>query len=148
MALCWRLEAGGMTVVWGHNHFVDCVALLAWKGELVLGVASGPLRIDLKTPTTADVKRSLRIEANMVVESSSNDVNVIARDASVSILLGDAALLMAHDLGDGNGPRIMLHTDLRLLGMNIFDDSAGLHVGGSTLARNRFVGLSTAIALG
>ena len=52
---------------------------------------------------------------------------------------------MAQEVGDNT---VLLHTDFRPLGMEIFDDAAGLHVGSGVLSANNFVGCSIGIALG
>ena len=134
-----------MNVIWGSNQLNDCVALLSWKDEVVLSVTAGPLKIDLKTPLDSTSRVKMRIEQNRIVESTLDDVRVLERPDVVTIVVNGSPLLMAHDLGDGS---IVLHTDLRSIGMNIFDDVAGLHIGASTLAKNRFAGLSSAISLG
>jgi hypothetical protein len=131
-------------VVWGNNRFIDCVTLVGWKDEIVLSMAPKPLRIDMKTPTSGMPKK-LRIVANEVIESTYDKINVASTATSISVVLGDSPLLMAQDVGDD---RVLLHTDFRPVGMNIFSDAAGLHVGASSLGGNVFEGFSIAISLG
>jgi hypothetical protein len=134
-----------MNVVWGSNSLRNCVALLSWKDEIVLSISGSPLRIDLRTPSSSNAKAKLRVDQNRVVESEPGDTKVVETTHAVAILKNGIPILMAQDAGNDE---ITLHTDLRPLGMNIFDDAAGLHIGGSTLANNSFAGLSTAISLG
>ncbi len=56
----------------------------------------------------------------------------------------DRLVLFAHERV---ASEIVLHVDLRPIGMNIFDDANGIHIGDSTLAGNTFQGVSTAITL-
>ena len=138
-----------MTVEWGTNQLTNCVSLLTWKDQIVLSVVDSPLQVDLNVPDnlkaaeSVDAKSNLHIEKN--VAQSNNAAQVIASADAVSILFNGVAILMAQRIAP---ERVLLHVDLRSVGMNIYDDSAGLHIGASILAKNQFCGCSTAIALG
>jgi hypothetical protein len=133
-----------MTVVWGGNHIVDCVALLSWKDQVVLTVSPSPLRVDLKTPAELPAGRAMTIASNQVVESPA-EIRVVATHESVTVLLDHVPLLMVVDIGRDS---LLVRADLRPLGIAVFDDAAGLHIGASVLRNNRFSGCASAIALG
>jgi hypothetical protein len=133
-----------VNVLWGNNQLSDCVALLSWQDELVLSVSVNPLRVSLRTPSGATSKIELDVTDNRVIKSTGK-ADVSVSPTAIAVVKDGSPILMAQDLGNDT---VMLHTDLRPLGMNIFDDASGLHIGGSILANNRFAGCSTAIALG
>jgi hypothetical protein len=133
-----------MNVVWGGNHIVDCVALLSWKDQVVLSVSSSPPRVDLKTPANPPNGKAVTIAQNQVIESPPG-IKVAVTPESVAVLLDDVPLLTVVDIGQDS---LLVRADLRPLGMTVFDDASGLHIGASVLANNRFSGCSTAIALG
>jgi hypothetical protein len=60
------------------------------------------------------------------------------------VSLGKVLILMAQAT---DSDTVVLHADLRSVGSNIFDDVAGLHVGGAIMAGNSFRGCSAAIVL-
>ena len=133
-----------MNINWGGNQMQDCVALLSWQDQVVLAVQVSPLRITLKTPKQGADTLRVAVEDNRIVDADAG-VRVIDKVQSIAVMLHDAQIVLLLDIGEGN---LLLHSDLRPLGMNIYDDAAGLHVGGSILRRNKFSGCSTAIALG
>jgi hypothetical protein len=138
-----------MIVHWGGNYFRDCVALLSYGNQVVLAVSGPPVRIDLAAPAPI-FEVAVNIQQNKLVGSSPGFFRVLPTPSpdtpdAVTILAGERPVLMAHSI---DADEIILHVDLRALGVNIFDDASGLHIGDSTLANNKFEGSSTAIALG
>jgi hypothetical protein len=69
----------------------------------------------------------------------------VASEKSVAIFWDDAPLAIATLLDPDT---VSLRLDLRLIGINLFDDALGLHVGNNVFARNNVVGCETALALG
>lgn len=137
-----------MTVFWGRNRMVDCVALLSLGEQLVLAVSGPPIKVDLAAqPPLTSV--GINIRQNKYVGGQSGFLRIFPTpDAeqpnAVTMLAGDSLVLFAHTtLPD----EIVLHVDLRPIGMNVFDDANGIHIGDSTLAGNTFQGASTAISL-
>ena len=133
-----------MRVTWGGNDLIDCVALLAWGDQVVLRVSSSPIRVDLKVPSAAS-DSGLEIQGNELITPTVSKARVVTTSEAVAVFWQSVAILMAQEI-DAN--TVLLHTDFRALGVNIFDDAAGLHIGGSLLGGNTFSGCSTAIALG
>lgn len=70
---------------------------------------------------------------------------IVRSESNVSIFWNNALLISA-TLVDPATVHIKL--DLRLLGILIYDDHEGLHVGKNLLAHNSFMNCMTAIALG
>jgi hypothetical protein len=133
-----------MNVIWGGNRIVDCVALLSWKDQVVLAVSSAPPRVDLRTPAEARPAKGVRIEQNQIVETLPG-IKVAVKAESVAVLLDALPILTVVDIGSDT---LLVRADFRPLGMSVFDDAAGLHIGASVLTNNHFSGCSTAIALG
>jgi hypothetical protein len=69
---------------------------------------------------------------------------VVLADKSVTVLFGHFPILIAV-AEDASG--VVLRLDLRPIGMNVFDDAAGLHVGANSLSGNRVSNSATAISL-
>lgn len=142
-----------MIVLWGGNRMVDCVALLSWQDRAVMTVASRPVRVDFSVPPSLGVDApSFEIVANQVVSPARPPKELAIRESpdAVAILWTELALVTAQEIGTDEAtgtPIVLLHADLRLLGMNVFDDAAGIHVGGALVARTSFSRCSTAITL-
>src|SRR5580698_10075632 len=144
-----------MIVFWGGNRMIDCVALLSWKNQTVLRISASPVMVDFAVPSDGSSDNRLRpleIVANELVgpESRPRELEIKSLPGAVAILWNELPLVTAQDIGV-RGPsghqRVLLHADLRPIGMNVFDDAAGIHVGGSLLARTSFDRCSPAIAL-
>lgn len=146
-------KAGRVIVVWGGNRFIDCVDLLAWKDRSVLRVSAAPIRIDLRiTSAVSEVPGTeLEISENRAVSSAPHEVSVNRSPNAVALLWTALPILMAQDIGVDSISQhqmVLLRVDLRPLGMNVFDDAAGIHVGGDLIARTAFSRCSRAITLG
>ena len=153
MVLAFGLEkASRVIVIWGSNRFVDCLALLASKTETVLSVSAAPLEIDLLIPD--DVPTNIfRILRNRVVSSPGpSSAQIASTEKAVAVLWNEIPVLMAQDIGrEQQNPfhdRILLHIDFRPFGLNVFDDAAGIHIGGGLIGRSAFSHCSAAITLG
>lgn len=134
-----------MKVIWGGNDLTDCASLLAWQDQIVLRVQVAPVRIDFKTPAGLLVGAEIDVRENRLVAPASPDARVAATPQAVAVFWKNLPILMAQAVEIDT---ILIHADFRPLGMNIFDDAAGLHVGGGLLGGNNFRGCSTAISLG
>lgn len=77
-------------------------------------------------------------------ESVDSNPRIVAGQTNVSVFWNDALLVSATLLDQET---VHLKTDLRRVGINIYDDHAGLHVGHNTLTGNSFANCATAIAL-
>jgi len=125
------------TVVLGANHFVDCGALVAFGSEPVLQIARSPLRLTLVTPANLPSGRTVRVIDNVPAPASADHVRVVATDRSVAVFWDEAVVAILTDLG---GDKLSVHVDLRSLGINLYDDAKGLHVGNMHFRGSTFVG--------
>mgnify|MGYP001233646677 CR=1 FL=1 len=136
---------GVSTVAIGSNHFVDCQTLIAVRQHALLRVATTPLRVSLTTPPDLPSGRSVQVIDNQPGSESHPDVRVVAGDTRVAVFWGEAPLAIATLLDETT---VSLRVDLRLIGINLFDDALGLHVGQNLYAGNQIANASTAVALG
>ncbi len=133
-----------MIVVLGGNEFVDCENILAASGEPLLSIRSTPLSITFRTPRAWPQSPAVTIVANEV--TSPQDGAHVVRDAtSVSVVFRGFPMLVAISEGQD---RVLLRLDLRPLGINVFDDAEGLHIGGNSYRGNRISNAATGISLG
>lgn len=128
------------TLLVGTNRFENCETLLAHRGVPVLRVeaTSAGLVLDLQTPQDA---KPLRIERNVVTDG---DASVICAARLVTVVANGTPLLHAAQLLEHE---VLVDLDFRPLGMAIYSDATGLHIGGSTLAGNTVKGARVAISL-
>jgi hypothetical protein len=103
-----------------------------------------PLRLTLRVPGTAP-QFAPRIEVVENQPSPHEKLLVRSTEETVTVLYDFHPLCVATRLPSWD---IVLRADLRPLGMLIYDDALGLHVGGTTFAKNTFSRLHTAINLG
>jgi hypothetical protein len=131
---------GSVTIVAiGSNHFIDCPTLIAVRQHALLRVAATPLRVSLTTPPDLP-------SGKMVHQcDSDSNVQVVASDKSVAVFWGEAPLAIATLLDEAT---VSLRIDLRPIGISLFDDALGLHVGDNVFAGNQVANAPTAIALG
>ena len=133
-----------MKVNWGGNEFVDCVALLGNSIRLQI-VSLSPVRIHFSLPATPMTPVSIEIRDNVVAVGTDN-VRVFSESAdAVAVIWKNVPILMAQQIGHDT---VLLHTDFRPLGIEIFDDAAGLHAGSTILNGNNFTGCSIGISIG
>ncbi len=135
---------GVTTVVLGLNRFVDCVTLIALGNAPLLSVTTAPLRLTLVT-RDATSKRVVHIVDNQQRADCSSEVKVIASDRSVSVFWNETPLATAVEL---DGSTVSLRADLRPVGINIFDDVAGLHLGEMHFAGHTIRDAQTVFQLG
>jgi hypothetical protein len=131
-----------MTVVFGRNRFVDCGALLAIEGTPVLEVLTDPLRVRLNAPPDLPSGRAVTVEDGRA--SPEAHVRLVSSPSSAAIFWDDELLVMATRLEDD---LVHVKVDLRPIGMNVYDDVAGLHIGGNVMASNKFERFATGINL-
>jgi hypothetical protein len=133
------------TVVLGSNRFVDCGALVAFRNQgSGLRVETAPLRVTLATPTDLPSGRAINVVRNEQSPESPH-VKIVKSETSVAIFWDDAPLVIATQL---DAETVNLRADLRPIGINIYDDATGLHIGGMHLSQNAFRGASVAFQLG
>lgn len=87
----------------------------------------------------------MHIEDNQLLDDASQELKVIAEDQSVSIFWAQTPLAIATLLDPCT---IHLKLDLRRLGLNIFEDADGLHIGSNVFSHNDLVNCDTAISVG
>ena len=130
-------------VLLGGNRFIDCQSILAYRGTPLLKVSVNPLRVELTTPDNLPSGRIVKVDRN--AQSPAQDVRVVATPQSFAIVWQDYPLVMAALLDAGTA---LVKLDLRPLGINIYDDFAGLHIGTNAFARNEVSNVAVAINLG
>jgi len=136
-----------MTVMLGSNRFTDCQNLLGISDRTVLKIEVAPLRVTLRTPSGLPSGIHFAVEHNVEDErvgTVHTGLRVVADAKSAAIFWNDAWLIAAAEVDENT---VNLHVDLRPIGINIYDDPQGLHVGTNVLARNSFSNCATAIAL-
>lgn len=131
------------TVLLGSNRFVDCTSILAYRDRSVLRVVLDPLRVDLTTPEDLPSGRSVSVGPEH--PGPGTDVRVVATSQSFAVFWQDHALVLATLL---DADTVHLKLDLRPLGINIYDDHGGLHIGTNVFARNTVASAAVAINLG
>jgi hypothetical protein len=131
-------------VVLGSNRFVDCRVIVAIRQHDLLRVATSPLRLSLTTPPDLPSGRSVQVVDSANQPSSAPSVKVISGDKSVAVFWEEAPLVIATLLAES---LVSLRADLRSIGINLFDDAEGLHIGTNLFAGNWLSGASTAIIL-
>lgn len=118
------------TIILGSNRFVDCMNLIGFKNAPLLQVRSSPPEVILTLPEPLDI--------------ASDAWEIIKSDSSFSIFKGDSAIAIATQR---KKDVVHLKLDLRPLGINVFDDIAGLHVGNNVFSGNTLEHIGTAINL-
>jgi hypothetical protein len=117
------------------------------KEQPLLQVALSPLRISLKLPHGLPTPVSFEIKENVQTGediASNPDVRIVTSENNVSIFWKDLLLVSATLLDQGT---VHLKLDLRPIGIAIYDDPEGLHIGANLMAHSSFVGCMTAISL-
>lgn len=124
-----------MRVILGGNHFIDCPTLIAHRGEPLLRVLFNPLRIDLNLPADLPNAPSPTLLRHVLTDGSETIFSPGENAIAIATLL-DPATETAH-----------LFLDLRYIGMNIFVDPGGLHIGTNVFTANAVQGAEVAINL-
>ncbi|MBN1569778.1 MAG: hypothetical protein JXA73_18175 [Acidobacteria bacterium] len=135
------------SVILGTNKITNCQVIIALKEQALLQVAFSPLRISLKLPQDVPIGTSFDIVDNVIKNgvASDPDLRVVAAPTNVSIFWKDLLILSATMLHEETAH---LKLDLRPVGLFIFDDPQGLHIGGNLMARASFANCMAAISLG
>ncbi len=139
-----------MDVSLGTNHFVDCDAIISIKGAPALKVTISPLRLTVATPADLPSGRLVRVIDNRPEPVGSSAVSplvrVVASEKSVAVFWDQFLIAVATLLDDQT--TVHLHVDLRPIGINVFDDASGLHVGGMHFTQATIANSATAFSLG
>jgi len=130
------------TVLLGRNRFVECESILAYKGTPILKVGFDPLRLELATPEGV-LSRAVRVDQKG--RSPEDRVRIVATPQSFAVFWENEALAVA-TLLDAETAHLKL--DLRTLGINIYDDPDGLHIGQNIFSENVVSHSAAAINLG
>ena len=131
------------TVLLGRNRFVECGSLLAYKGMPLLKVAFDPLRVQLATPEGLPSGRAVHVDTKG--KSPGERVRIVSSPQSFAVFWEEDALAVA-TLLDAETAHVKL--DLRPLGINIYDDADGLHIGQNIFSGNVVSHSAVAISLG
>jgi hypothetical protein len=131
------------TVLLGGNRFVDCDSILAYKGMPLLKIGVNPLRVELVTPDGPPSRPHVRVDPKGA--SPPDRVRIVATRRSFAVFWDEHALAVATLLDPDT---VHLKLDLRPLGINIYDDLDGLHIGQNVFSGNVVSQSAAAISLG
>jgi hypothetical protein len=130
------------TVLLGTNTFIDCGALLAVGDDAVVRVdRASPPALTLKTPPRA--ARQIAVHAGRPAAADPH-VAVVESETMCAVFYDEHLLAIAVRMDD---ERVHLTLDLRPVGVLVYTDPEGLHVGPHVIAKNTLRGSGTAIAL-
>jgi hypothetical protein len=132
------------TVAVGSNHFVDCQTIVAVGQHALLQVVASPLRVTLRTPPDLPQGRAVQVVDNAIAPNASKSLRVISSDTSVAVFWEETPLVIATLI---EAAVVSVRVDLRSIGINLFDDTDGLHVGSNRLTGNQISCASVAITL-
>jgi hypothetical protein len=130
------------SVIIGTNKITNCQVVIGLKEQPLLQVAFSPLRVSLRLPPGLPSKISFEIADNVIKGEGlilQPELRVVSGAKNVSIFWNNLLLLSATLLDEETAH---LKIDLRPVGIAVFDDPEGLHIG-SSLAN-----CMTAISLG
>lgn len=130
-------------VLLGRNRFVECESILAYMGTSILKIGFDPLRLELATPQGLPSRRAVRVDQKG--GSPEDCVRIVATPQSFAVFWEEHALAVA-TLLDAETAHLKL--DLRPLGINIYDDMDGLHIGQNIFSGNVVSHSAAAISLG
>src|SRR5262249_1005538 len=99
-------------------------------------------RIRLSSPSDLPSGRVANVSDDG--SSPANHVRVVASPTSFAIFWDEDGLAIATKLSDDT---IHLKVDLRAIGMDVYDDATGLHIGPMMVSSNTFAKAATAINL-
>ena len=133
------------SVIVGANKITNCRILIGVKDQPLLQIAFSPLRISMKLPQDLPSKIYFEIADNAVTGNMHPDLRMVSGETNVSILWKDFLLLSATLLDQDTAH---LKLDFRPVGIVIYDDHEGLHIGSNLLVRTSFANCMTAISLG
>lgn len=136
------------SVTVGTNRITNCRTLVGIKDRPLLQVALSPLRVSLRLPPDLPSRIFFEIVDNVIQGEGAKtnpQLRVVQGESNVGIFLKDTLLLSATLL---DRETAHLKIDLRSVGLQIFDDHQGLHIGNNILARASFTNCMTAISLG
>jgi hypothetical protein len=118
------------------------------KDQTLLQVGLSPLRVSLRLPRDLPSRIFFEVVDNEIKGDGINanpDLRIVPGEANISIFWKNMLLLSATLL---DRETAHLKIDLRPVGILIFDDHTGLHIGKNVLARTSFTNCMTAISLG
>ena len=136
-------------VVLGGNGFRDCPTIIALGGQPLLGFASESGEIEVRVPPhpPSEAASLLVIQGARVSGSDPvllRQLLIRSHKDEVLVYLGHALLLVVTKL---SATSTHVHLDLRPLGVRVFSDSEGLHVGPHTFFNLAFQAESPAISV-
>jgi hypothetical protein len=131
------------SILMGLNRFENCRTLIAWGEHPVLKAEAGLSSLQFDTTGLGARIRPVRIEGQNVTVGK-EDFHLVTSDSGTVLFGGDQAILFATQIDEHT---IHIKLDLRPLGLNIYDDVTGLHIGGNTMAKNAFANCQVGIRL-
>jgi hypothetical protein len=135
------------SVIIGNNRITNCQTLISVRERPLLQVSHSPLRVSFTLPRELPSRIFFEIvdnELNGESSSLNSKLNIVRGETNISIFWDGVLLVSATSVDPGT---VHIKIDLRQLGIRIYDDHEGLHVGNNLLAHNSFMNCTTAIAL-
>jgi hypothetical protein len=138
-----------VTVRIGSSRFQDCRSIISYMDRPMLQLEADPIRATVRMPPERGIPPTIAIEENRFVSPpvapESQGLRLKSDLNSLALTLNDVPLLMA-TLVDRE--TIVARIDFRPVGINIFDDAEGLHIGANILRGKHFSHSASAIDLG
>lgn len=122
-----------ISAIMGHNRFENCRTLIAWQERPLLQVKGEPSSLRLDTTGLGDKIRGIRIEGKGV--TAGEGVRVVISEFSTTVFVNNEGILFVTKLDQQT---LHAKVDLRSLGLNVYDDVEGLHVGRNIIIHNAF----------
>lgn len=136
-------------VVLGGNGFRDCATIIDFGGEPLLGVVpkTGEIELRVPAPPPGVAGSRLVIQGNRASGSDElllRQLLLRSHEDEVRVYFHHALLLVVSKLSETS---THVHLDLRPLGVRVFSDSEGLHVGPHNFFNLAFQAESPAISV-
>jgi hypothetical protein len=128
------------TFLVGTNRFEGCETLIGRGGVPVLRIEpeNSALLVSLKMPEGVE---DLEIDRNQL---RSGAASIVASSGLTSVVKNETLVLHA---ASTEADEVLVHLDLRPLGVAIHTDAAGLHIGKNVLSGNLVQGAQTAVTI-
>lgn len=136
-------------VILGGNGFRDCPTIIAFGGQPLLSVVPNSGEIELRVPARPPSGAASPLTITGARASGSDpgllrQIVVRSHDDEVRVFFQHALLLVVSRLSETD---THVHLDLRPLGVRVFSDAEGLHVGMNDISNLAFQAESPAISV-
>lgn len=132
-----------------YQKLIFCSNVLEGGGNLIEVSGKIPILIGKGKPPLVWLSVKQKKKFTMAVEASkSNFSGVTAKNifGGTVVMFKGVVLLSAREITDEEAE--VTEVDLRPLGLNIYGDKSGLHVGSTQFSGNHFIGAGTMVGIG